>query len=542
MGVGTYLYLAGRDSTEVTLEPIDYTSPENFMANFDADDRAARQVAESEQPVATREIPDPRSEDVETVLAGQVAPGSAPALYGGSRDTRVCDVEAMVDFLTDERHAEKAEAWASILDIDPEEIPQYVRTLTAARLLFDTRVTNHGFAEGDATSLQSLLQAGTAVLVDRSGVPRVKCNCGNPLLEPASLEDAGDSSAALETDELIANPEEQWDRFDPERTVTVAPAEQPLSALTIRDLENREGLLERPIGSDGGNKVDTGTGDVKLTLRWSSDADLDLHVIEPNGNEIYFGQEGPTRSGGLLDVDANVGCDQDGSLENIFWPPGEAPDGDYVVEVVGFSVAGCGGGSYELTVQVAGDEPQIYRGTVGEDETDSYDFSSPGTGLGEVTETTDPPAIEEPAADPLAGESLSASALGPIEVGMARSEIEEQGIALVDQGPFCASPEPNPNDVFFEFGPDDTVAAIGLGPSSPIATEAGLMMGDDPARVSELYGPDAEQVSDDPAAIGQGSDFLVEDGDHQLDIWSDAEAVVGIHATIAGAGREEYCA
>jgi len=48
-------------------------------------------------------------------------------------------------------------------------------------------VTNHGFANGRATTLQSVLQAGTAVLVDPSGNPVVRCRCGNPLQPPAPV-------------------------------------------------------------------------------------------------------------------------------------------------------------------------------------------------------------------------------------------------------------------------------------------------------------------------------------------------------------------
>ncbi|MGH3907098.1 MAG: DUF6777 domain-containing protein, partial [Pseudonocardiaceae bacterium] len=42
----------------------------------------------------------------------------------------------------------------------------------------DTRVTNHGYRDGKATDRQAVLQAGTAVLVDEKGRPRVKCGCG----------------------------------------------------------------------------------------------------------------------------------------------------------------------------------------------------------------------------------------------------------------------------------------------------------------------------------------------------------------------------
>ncbi len=60
----------------------------------------------------------------------------------------------------------------------------YITQLTPLVLLSDTRVTNHGYYDGQPTTLQSVLEAGTAVMVDQYGVPRVKCNCGNPLLPP----------------------------------------------------------------------------------------------------------------------------------------------------------------------------------------------------------------------------------------------------------------------------------------------------------------------------------------------------------------------
>ena len=31
-----------------------------------------------------------------------------------------------------------------------------------------------------------------------------------------------------------------------------------------------------------------GTGDVQVSLTWSAASDLDLHVVEPSGEEIYF--------------------------------------------------------------------------------------------------------------------------------------------------------------------------------------------------------------------------------------------------------------
>ncbi len=113
--------------------------------------------------------------------------GSAPGLYGGSGDQQVCDQTKLVTFL--EENPEKGSAWAAAEGIAPDEVGAYVESLTPAVLLHDTAVTNHGYANGAATAHQSVLEAGTAVLKDRFGVPRTRCACGNPLLPPEPAED-----------------------------------------------------------------------------------------------------------------------------------------------------------------------------------------------------------------------------------------------------------------------------------------------------------------------------------------------------------------
>jgi serine/threonine protein kinase len=105
--------------------------------------------------------------------------GNTPGLYGGSGDNAICDPKAMVAFL--QEHPDKADAWAGVLGITAAEIPNYVAGLTPVILRSDTAVTNHGFVDGRATTVNSVLQAGTAVMVDSYGVPRVRCYCGNPL-------------------------------------------------------------------------------------------------------------------------------------------------------------------------------------------------------------------------------------------------------------------------------------------------------------------------------------------------------------------------
>jgi hypothetical protein len=116
------------------------------------------------------------------------------ALYGGSGSQKRCDPEALISYLTS--HPDKAKAWVQGLNEDPtvewngghtvtvDDIPAYIRELTPTFLNQDTRVTNHGYFNGKATPHQSVLQKGTAVLVDRNGVPRSRCACGNPLGRP----------------------------------------------------------------------------------------------------------------------------------------------------------------------------------------------------------------------------------------------------------------------------------------------------------------------------------------------------------------------
>lgn len=121
------------------------------------------------------------------------------ALYGGSGDQKHCDPQALIAYLTS--HPDKAKAWVAAQNEDPSltwsggnkitvaDIPTFILELTPTFLTEDTRVTNHGYVKGKATPHQSVLQKGTAVLVDRNGVPRARCACGNPLGRPHKVRD-----------------------------------------------------------------------------------------------------------------------------------------------------------------------------------------------------------------------------------------------------------------------------------------------------------------------------------------------------------------
>jgi hypothetical protein len=101
---------------------------------------------------------------------------------------------------------------------------------------------------------------------------------------------------------------------------------------------------------------DLGTGDVQVTLSWVGEADMDLHVIEPSTEHIYWGNQ-TSATGGQLDVDAIPGCGSSSTamhFENVFWPTGAAPDGDYETYVDAFSTCGGAVPEWTLTVKVDG--------------------------------------------------------------------------------------------------------------------------------------------------------------------------------------------
>jgi hypothetical protein len=162
--------------------------------------------------------------------------GGTPGLYGGTQDIATCDPGKMIDFLSSQ--PQKAAAWASAVGITTAEIPSYIQSLTPVVLTRDTRVTNHGFVNGTANPFQAVLQAGTAVLVDRYGVPRAKCACGNPLGPPV-LSTAPPSYVGP-----------SWPSFSP-TTITVVVVNTTIVNNFVLVSQSDGTPFVRPSGSDG---------------------------------------------------------------------------------------------------------------------------------------------------------------------------------------------------------------------------------------------------------------------------------------------------
>jgi len=117
--------------------------------------------------------------------------------------------------------------------------------------------------------------------------------------------------------------------------------------------------------------VPVGTGDLQISVAWDAPSDVDLHVIEPSGEEIYY-DEPSSATGGVLDLDSNAACDIDGvNNENVTWPAGRAPRGMYTVRVDYWNSCSVAATNYVVTVQRGG-PPETFRGrfTGGGDEGD----------------------------------------------------------------------------------------------------------------------------------------------------------------------------
>jgi hypothetical protein len=212
---------------EVFLQPAAAQGPDPFTAS------SARST---ESPSTVTRTPQPAPSGSDSSAGARTLSGGTPGLYGGTESVGSCDVEKQIGFLTADRV--KARAFADVSGISQASVPGYLRGMTPVVLRADTKVTNHGFRDGRATGYQSVLQAGTAVLVDNRGVPRVRCACGNPLTAPGAVKGTpGDHGRP-------------WPGYRPTQVIVVTPAPRVIANITIINVVSNT-WIERRIGDDG---------------------------------------------------------------------------------------------------------------------------------------------------------------------------------------------------------------------------------------------------------------------------------------------------
>jgi len=138
------------------------------------------------------------------------------------------------------------------------------------------------------------------------------------------------------------------------------PSDRFLLYFGAADASGKQG----PLSTQDVEAVDVGTGDVQVSISWDVDSDVDLHVIDPSGEEVFW-NNGSAASGGELDLDSNAGCDIDSVRnENITWPSGSAPSGTYTVRVDLWSACEVESTNYVVTVQVVGQATKTFTGTL----------------------------------------------------------------------------------------------------------------------------------------------------------------------------------
>jgi hypothetical protein len=91
---------------------------------------------------------------------------------------------------------------------------------------------------------------------------------------------------------------------------------------------------------------------LSFTLSWDTEADLDLHVVDPLGNEIYW--DHVAADGGVLDFDSNQSCVIDGlRRETVSWTAAP-PSGRYQALVDTPSLCTAATAHWKLQAQMNG--------------------------------------------------------------------------------------------------------------------------------------------------------------------------------------------
>jgi len=245
------------------------------------------------------------------------------------------------------------------------------QALTAAVNTLETLPYTIDQLEADALSDPAYLlaqQEWAACMAERghtAATPDDLIRAQETLLSTLSGDDAralGEEERQIAADDFAC----RRGTLDP---ATVEVAERLAPVFVERNRTQLETLI--PPAGGTGLPPGLGSGDVQVTLIWTSKADLDLSVIDPAGDEVYYNNR-TVASGGTLDRDANYPCNTDSSspaVENVYWPTGGAPAGSYTAGVQYTSdCLGEGSQTFELTIQLGGQV--VYR--------ESHTLNAPG--------------------------------------------------------------------------------------------------------------------------------------------------------------------
>lgn len=139
--------------------------------------------------------------------------------------------------------------------------------------------------------------------------------------------------------ENVRQQEEQLQREEEQLNNSLNEVEQVTTGLQQAVQEAQEEIST--IQETSQIETQGGRGTLKINLKWNTTDDLDLHVFDPDGFEIYYNEKEHVCNGvkGQFDIDANAATPYTRTpQENIYWEEGKnAPIGKYKVQVVLFN-------------------------------------------------------------------------------------------------------------------------------------------------------------------------------------------------------------
>jgi hypothetical protein len=106
------------------------------------------------------------------------------------------------------------------------------------------------------------------------------------------------------------------------------------------------------------------TGQIQVTGAWNTPSDIDLHVFDPAGEEVYYGHR-QSASGGHLDHDANAACSvQPPTVENVYWDSPAPPRGQYRARLQAYAMCNASQTPVTLSIAVGGRVIGTYQYTM----------------------------------------------------------------------------------------------------------------------------------------------------------------------------------
>jgi hypothetical protein len=172
-------------------------------------------------------------------------------------------------------------------------------------------------------------------------------------------------------------------------STTLTPGEYTLEVRAVEDAKNFGPPIYQKLTALAAAPARAVAGALVITLTWDTESDLDLHVVDPLGNEIFHGApssrntflpgSASDQSYGTLDEDSNADCILDGlRQEDVTWAD-QPPSGHYLVRVDTASL--CDQASAHWKVEALLNGTSLGRATGTSLDSDTWGAHDRGAGL-----------------------------------------------------------------------------------------------------------------------------------------------------------------